>query len=209
MSPRPPATGPTLGRPASPGRRARHVVATVVTGLAVVTATLVGVVVAPSGAAPSGTDEPAIVVSTPVDSSLRTEPESGPQLTSAVWSRAIGQAVVNAGVTRLGAPYVYSAGGPDAFDCSGFVRWAWLQLGLELPHNSVAMWGVVDAIPLSQLQPGDLVFDSVGGPPSHVGLYVGDGVMVHAPNGGGVVRFDRVGWWTGATVTAGRVHLPH
>ena len=135
-------------------------------------------------------------------------PESGPQLTADAWRRAIGQAVVEAGATKLGAPYVYSAGGPNAFDCSGFVRWAWLQLGVALPHNSVAMWNVVERIPVAEMQAGDIVFDSVGGPPAHVGIYVGDGWMIHAPNGGGRVRYDRVGWWTGATVTAGRVVVP-
>jgi cell wall-associated NlpC family hydrolase len=111
------------------------------------------------------------------------------------------------GETKLGAPYVYSAGGPNAFDCSGFVRWVWMQLGVTLPHNSVAMWNMIDRIPVSELRPGDLVFDSLGGPPEHVSIYAGDGMMIHAPNGGGRVRFDPLGWWTGARVTAGRVAL--
>lgn len=134
-------------------------------------------------------------------------PESGPQLTTATWRRAIGQAVIDAGETKLGAPYVYSAGGPDAFDCSGFTRWAWMQLGVELPHNSGAQWAAVAQIPLDQLEPGDLVFDwgFGGGEPDHVGLYVGDGVMIHAPNSSGVVRYDSINWWTGATIAAGRV----
>lgn len=134
-------------------------------------------------------------------------PESGAQLTAATWRRAIGQAVIDAGETKLGAPYVYSAGGPDAFDCSGFTRWAWMQLGVELPHNSGAQWAAVEQIPLDQLEPGDIVFDwgFGGGEPDHVGLYVGDGVMIHAPNSSGVVRYDSIYWWTGATIAAGRV----
>lgn len=134
-------------------------------------------------------------------------PESGAQLTAATWRRAIGQAVIDAGETKLGAPYVYSAGGPDAFDCSGFTRWAWMQLGVELPHNSGAQWAAVEQIPLDQLEPGDIIFDwgFGGGEPDHVGLYVGDGVMIHAPNSSGVVRYDSIYWWTGATIAAGRV----
>ena len=134
-------------------------------------------------------------------------PESGPALTAAVWRMAIGQAVVDAGETKLGAPYVYSAGGPYAFDCSGFTRWAWMQLGVELPHNSGAQWAAVERIALDQLEPGDLVFNwgFRGGQPDHVGLYVGDGMMIHSPNSSGVVRYDSINWWTGATTAAGRV----
>lgn len=134
-------------------------------------------------------------------------PESGAQLTAAVWRMAIGQAVVDAGETKLGAPYVYSAGGPNAFDCSGFTRWAWRQLGVELPHNSGAQWAMVEPIPLDELQPGDLVFNwgPGDGQPGHVGLYVGDGIMIHSPNSSGVVRYDSINWWTGATTRAGRV----
>ena len=134
-------------------------------------------------------------------------PESGPALTAAVWRMAIGQAVVDAGETKLGAPYVYAAGGPNAFDCSGFTRWAWMQLGVQLPHNSGAQWAAVERIALDQLEPGDLVFNwgFRGGQPDHVGLYVGDGMMIHSPNSSGVVRYDSINWWTGATTAAGRV----
>jgi len=134
-------------------------------------------------------------------------PESGAQLTAAAWRMAIGQAVVDAGATKLGAPYVYSATGPYAFDCSGFTRWAWMQLGVELPHNSGAQWAAVERISLDQLQPGDLIFDwgFGGGQPDHVGIYVGDGMMIHSPNSSSVVRYDSIYWWTGATTAAGRV----
>lgn len=134
-------------------------------------------------------------------------PESGAQLTAATWRMAIGQAVINAGETKLGTPYVYSAAGPNAFDCSGFTSWAWRQLGVELPHNSGAQWAAVDQISLQELQPGDLLFNwgFGGGQPDHVGLYVGDGIMIHAPNSSGVVRYDSIDWWTGATTRAGRV----
>lgn len=190
-------------------RRPRRAVATVLAALMVVAVVTTGLAVAPSGAAPAPVSaDPADAVLLDRATPVATQPESGPQLTAAVWRQAIGTAVITVAATKLGAPYVYSAGGPNAFDCSGFVRWVWLQLGVELPHNSVAQWNVIDRIAMADLQPGDLVFDSVGGPPAHVALYVGDGVMIHAPNGGGVVRYDRVGWWTGASVSAGRVRVP-
>jgi cell wall-associated NlpC family hydrolase len=147
------------------------------------------------------------IVATEDPTSTDPIPESGPALTAAVWRMAIGQAVVDAGETKLGAPYVYAAGGPNAFDCSGVTRWAWMQLGVQLPHNSGAQWAAVERIALDQLEPGDLVFNwgGGGGPPGHVGIYVGDGMMIHSPNSSGVVRYDSINWWTGATTAAGRV----
>ena len=140
---------------------------------------------------------------------VRAEADSGPVLTEAIWAKAKVQVVLDAAASKLGAPYSYSSAGPTAFDCSGFVRWSFEALGIELPHNSGAQWGVVHPIPLSELRPGDLVFDWIGSwGPDHVGIYVGDGLFIHAPNSGGRVRYDRVGWWTGARVTAGRLDLP-
>ncbi|CAB4322409.1 unannotated protein [freshwater metagenome] len=109
--------------------------------------------------------------------------------------------------SKLGAPYSYGSAGPYAFDCSGFTRWVYLQAGIELPHYSGAQWATTIHIPMDQLQPGDLVFNwgFGGGAPDHVGLYLGDGMMIHAPNGGGSVRYDSIWWWTGASVAAARL----
>jgi cell wall-associated NlpC family hydrolase len=109
--------------------------------------------------------------------------------------------------SKLGTPYSYGSAGPYAFDCSGFTRWVYLQAGIELPHYSGAQWANTIHIPIDQLQPGDLVFNwgFGGGDPDHVGLYLGDGMMIHAPNGGGSVRYDSIWWWTGASVAAGRL----
>jgi len=197
-------TPPPVSLPAPSVHRTRAAIASSMALLVLASSILLGPAAAPAAASTPST---ATLAAPTAAASATAGPESGPQLTAEAWRLAIGQAVVNEGATRLGAPYVYSAGGPHAFDCSGFVRWSWLQLGVVLPHNSVAMWSMVERIPLDQLQPGDLVFDSVGGPPSHVSIYVGDGVMLHAPNSRGSVRYDPVGWWTGATVTAGRVRV--
>jgi cell wall-associated NlpC family hydrolase len=180
----------------------------------------------PSAASPTPTPATlaAALIATLPPTSLSTtaasgvELESGPQLTTAVWGLATAQVaesfhqsvittVLDAARAKIGSPYSYASAGPSAFDCSGFTRWVWQAAGVDLPHNSGAQWAAVDHIPLDQLQPGDLVFDWgwSGGSPDHVGLYVGDGMMIHAPHGGAVVRYDPVGWWTGATVAAGRV----
>ena len=116
--------------------------------------------------------------------------------------------MLDAAVAKLGRPYVRGAAGPNAFDCSGFTRWAWQAAGVELPHYSGAQWAQTDHIAVDDLQPGDLVFfwgPGERGDPGHVGLYVGDGQMIHAPGTGRSVRYDSIWYWTGARVAAGRV----
>jgi cell wall-associated NlpC family hydrolase len=92
--------------------------------------------------------------------------------------RDVGEIVVNAALTRVGAPYAWAAAGPDAFDCSGLVVWAFHQAGLTLPHSSQALATGGQPVALDQMQPGDVIvlFPDA----SHVGIYVGDGRMIHA-----------------------------
>jgi cell wall-associated NlpC family hydrolase len=110
-------------------------------------------------------------------------------------------------LSKLGSPYSYSAGGPNAFDCSGFTYWVFGQVGIDLPHNSVAQWNMVKRIPAAQAVAGDLVFNSTGSinNPGHVGIYLGNGLMIHSPSSGKYVRIDPITWWTGANINFGRV----
>ena len=89
-------------------------------------------------------------------------------------------AVVSYARAQVGDPYVWGAVGPDAFDCSGFTMAAWAQAGVSLPHNSGAQMGSGTPVSTDALMPGDLVF--YYSPVSHVGIYVGDGQIVHAGN---------------------------
>lgn len=98
-----------------------------------------------------------------------------------------GQALQQA-LTRRGDPYVWAAAGPGEFDCSGLVVWAFAQEGIALPHYTGALWNSGMHIARNDLQPGDLVF--FGSDISHVGFYVGDGMMLDAPNSGAVVRIE-------------------
>ena len=120
-----------------------------------------------------------------------------------------GGKAVAAAMTKLGDKYVWAAAGPDTFDCSGLTLWAWGQAGVSLPHYTGSQLAITQPIPISDLQPGDLVFiwgpGEGGGPPGHVGLYIGGGQMVHAPNSGSWVKVDSIYWWSGARVAAGRV----
>lgn len=95
-----------------------------------------------------------------------------------------GNDVVAAAMSRIGAPYVYGATGPDSFDCSGLVQWSYAQVGKSVPRVSDAqIWGGTP-VSLEELQPGDVVGYSGGG---HVGIYIGDGQVVHAPTSGQTV----------------------
>ncbi len=107
--------------------------------------------------------------------------DTGP--TFAAWAAAHAPNVqagiaVEAALGRQGLPYVWAAEGPDSFDCSSLMMWAWAQAGVAIPRNSAAQADALPQIPLDQLQPGDLV--TFYSPVSHVGMYVGDGKVLHA-----------------------------
>ncbi len=87
---------------------------------------------------------------------------------------------------KLGSAYVWGATGPSTFDCSGLMVWAYKQAGKSLPRSSRQQSTFGAPVQRSQLQPGDLVF--YYSPVSHVGMYVGNGMMVHAPQSGDVVK---------------------
>ncbi|KOG34096.1 C40 family peptidase [Streptomyces resistomycificus] len=88
--------------------------------------------------------------------------------------------------TKLGSPYVWGATGPDAFDCSGLIQAAYRSAGISLPRTTYAQIDAGQRVSRSELLPGDLVFfySAI----SHVGIYVGNGQMVHAPNPSAPVR---------------------
>ncbi len=93
---------------------------------------------------------------------------------------------VAAAESRVGDPYVWGAAGPSSFDCSGLVMWAYEQAGISLPHFSGAQYADTVHIPMSDLQPGDLVFFS--NPDIHVAMYVGNGMIIQAPYTGAYVQ---------------------
>ncbi|MER6556375.1 NlpC/P60 family protein [Streptomyces sp. NPDC001027] len=95
-------------------------------------------------------------------------------------------AAVSYAYSKLGSPYVWGATGPNAFDCSGLVLAAYRSAGVSLPRTTYAQIGAGQRVSRSELLPGDLVFFYSG--ISHVGLYIGDGRMIHAPNPSAPVR---------------------
>lgn len=99
----------------------------------------------------------------------------------------------------LGLPYVWGASGPSGFDCSGLMKWAWAQAGVSLPRTSQAQRYAGRVIPLSEARPGDLV--AYRADASHIGMYVGNGQVIHAPYPGARVRYDPVGMMPVSSVT--------
>ncbi|MEN8705748.1 MAG: NlpC/P60 family protein [Nocardioides marinisabuli] len=89
-------------------------------------------------------------------------------------------AAVQYALAQVGKSYVYGAAGPSSFDCSGLTMMAWRQAGVSLPHSSSAQYGGGTKVSTSALQPGDLVY--YYSPISHVGIYIGNGQIVHAAN---------------------------
>ncbi len=102
----------------------------------------------------------------------------------------LGQRAVQLARKQLGVPYVWGGASPAGFDCSGLVSWIYGRLGIPLPHNAAALYGVGRAIRLSAMRPGDLVFFPGLG---HVGLYIGHGRMIHAPQSGRDVEIEALG----------------
>ncbi len=109
-------------------------------------------------------------------------------------------AAISAAKAELGKPYVYGASGPDSFDCSGLTAWAWAAAGVSLPHNAAAQQGMGTPVDRASLAPGDLVF--FGSPAYHVAIYLGDGLIIHAPTSGDVVKIVSLSYmsdYSGAT----------
>ena len=119
--------------------------------------------------------------------------------TAAPAADGVAGTVVAAAMAQRGKPYVWAASGPGSFDCSGLTQYAFRAAGISLPHSSRLQSQMGAAVSRSALQPGDLVF--FYSPVSHVGIYVGNGQMVHAPTSGDVVKvasIDSMGGYAGA-----------
>ena len=124
-------------------------------------------------------------------------------------SQAEISAMLSAALGRRGLPYVWGAAGPASFDCSGLVQWAFAQAGVRMPRVAADQARTGPAVPVSQLQPGDLLFyhtdPTDSGYISHVAIYIGNGEMIQAPETGenvGVVPADTGSEFAGAVRVA-------
>ena len=94
------------------------------------------------------------------------------------------QRIVSAAKSKLGSPYRYGSNGPKSFDCSGFTQWVYKQVGKKLPRSSSSQKRGGKLIKLSKAKVGDVVWRS-----GHVGIYIGNGKVIHSPHSGDVVRY--------------------
>jgi peptidoglycan DL-endopeptidase CwlO len=118
----------------------------------------------------------------------RTDEE--PLSTSVTAGSSAAQVIVDTALSQRGKPYIWAAEGPGSYDCSGLVVYAFRAAGIGVPHSSRMQSQMGTPVSRSALQPGDLVF--FYSPVSHVGIYIGNGQMVHAPTFGDVVKIAGV-----------------
>jgi cell wall-associated NlpC family hydrolase len=110
--------------------------------------------------------------------------------------------VLSVAARYVGTPYVYGGTTPRGFDCSGYTRYVWAQLGVSLPRTANQQMNATRRVPRSQAKPGDLVFFVSGGRAYHVGLYAGSGMMYDSPRAGKKLSKRKI--WD-AAVVFGRV----
>ena len=120
------------------------------------------------------------------DRASRAEREPAAPAGPIVANSQAAQIAVDTAMAQRGKSYVWAASGPGSFDCSGLTSYAYRAAGVSLPHSSRMQSQMGQAVSRDQLQPGDLVF--FYSPVSHVGIYIGNGQMVHAPTSGDVVK---------------------
>ncbi|MCW2956052.1 MAG: hypothetical protein JWO69_921 [Thermoleophilia bacterium] len=162
---------------------ARGRVATITAGGTVSASTTAGTEPAAGGAPATGSEASPVAGADPVAAAIPLPPQSG-------------AAAAAAGIAmgKVGAPYRYGAAGPDSFDCSGLVVWAFAQAGRGgLPHSTYSLIGMGVEVPMSQAQVGDLVFTNNSG---HMGIYVGGNSFVHAPRTGRNVTVESLAYYT-------------
>jgi peptidoglycan DL-endopeptidase CwlO len=102
------------------------------------------------------------------------------------------QIAVAAAAAELGKPYQWGAAGPDSFDCSGLVMWSWAKAGVGLLHLAQDQYAATRRIAIADLLRGDLVFYGTPSNVHHVGIYVGGGTMIEAPETGDVVKYSTI-----------------
>ena len=109
---------------------------------------------------------------------------------------------------QVGAPYRYGGASPDGFDCSGLVQYAYSRAGVSVPRTTGQLWSTAKPVGQQDLEAGDLLFFSIEGKMSHVGLYLGERRFVHAPQSGRSVTVASLDapFYRSALIRAGRVY---
>lgn len=147
----------------------------------------------------------AIGCATTQSTSPRSGSLSNPDLRSNKHN-SVGDRAVTVALQQLGAPYRYGGKTPSGFDCSGLVHYSYAHAGKNIPRTTAGQWANLLPIEDRNMRAGDLLFFSISGKMSHVGLYLGDGRFVHAPSSGKHVTIESLGsdYYSKAFVRAGR-----
>jgi len=192
VSPVPMAAVPAATAPAAiaPAATAPAAIAPAATApAAIAPAATAPAAIAPAAIAPANAPVAGVSAPRPAATSAGA-PSSQKPATAAMPALAPGSSsgagALQAALSKLGSPYVYGATGPNAFDCSGLTQWAFKQVGISIPRTAEAQAGSGTPVSRDQLQPGDLVF--FYSPVSHVGIYAGNGNVVHASTEGQPVK---------------------
>jgi peptidoglycan DL-endopeptidase CwlO len=140
-----------------------------------------------------------------VKATVRTaarKPQAQTSQGAASFGSARGASVIAVATRYLGVPYLYGGASPRGFDCSGFSMYVYGLLGISLPRTAQQQYNTTTRIARSQAMPGDLVFFFTGGYVTHMGIYLGNNMMIAAPHTGSVVREQPI---YSANVAFGRV----
>lgn len=118
----------------------------------------------------------------------------------------VGDRAAAVAISQLGVPYRYGGNSTSGFDCSGLVQYSYARAGKSVPRTTGQQWSAVTTVQRSDLQAGDLLFFSIEGKMSHVGMYIGDNEFVHAPSSGRTVTTARLDspFYSKALLRAGR-----
>ena len=119
---------------------------------------------------------------------------------------SVGERAANIALQQVGTPYRYGGNSPRGFDCSGLVHYSYASVGRNVPRTTSGLWAELTPVESGEMRAGDLLFFSISGKMSHVGLYVGGGRFVHAPSTGKTVSVESLGsdYYRKAFIRAGR-----
>jgi len=119
---------------------------------------------------------------------------------------AVGKRAAAVALKQVGVPYRYGGSTPRGFDCSGLVHYSYANAGKAVPRTTAGLWANLAPVETGHLRTGDLLFFSISGKMSHVGMYVGGGRFVHAPSTGRVVSVESLeaDYYSKAFIRAGR-----
>jgi cell wall-associated NlpC family hydrolase len=131
---------------------------------------------------------------------------AAPRATESRVGATLGHSAAQIALQQVGVPYRYGGQSPSGFDCSGLVHYSYYRAGKSVPRTTAALWSGTRPVSRGDMQVGDLLFFSIAGKMSHVGLYIGDDKFVHAPSSGKTVNVQSLSsaYYQDAFLRAGR-----